>query len=103
RLDGSCDSALAPSGRSYLQELTDAAVPVHGVGKIADLFAGVGITRSHPGADNAQALASVASVLGELSRGLVFANLIETDQVYGHRKDAEGFARALRAVDASVG
>jgi phosphopentomutase len=103
RTDGRRDYALAPSGRSYLQELADAAMPVHGVGKIADLFAGVGITRSHAAADNARALASVASVLAELSHGLVFANLIETDQVYGHRKDARGFASALRAVDASVG
>jgi len=63
----------------------------------------VGVSHTHPGADNAQALASVASVLADLREGLVFANLIETDQVYGHRKDADGFARALRAIDESVG
>jgi phosphopentomutase len=103
RTDGRRDYALAPSGRSYLEELADAGVPVHGVGKITDLFAGVGITCSHPGSDNARALASVTSVLAQLSHGLVFANLIDTDQVYGHRKDAEGFAGALRAVDVSVG
>src|SRR5271166_3384570 len=87
RTAGRRDFALRPPGRSYLQELQSAGVEVHAVGKIGDLFAGVGITRSHPGASNEQALASVEELLGELAGGLVFANLIETDQVYGHRKD----------------
>jgi phosphopentomutase len=99
RLDGRRDFALAPPSRSYLQELQDAGVPVHGVGKIDDLFAGVGVTCSHPGASNAQALASVDSLLAEISSGLIFVNLIETDQVYGHRKDVRGFARALSDID----
>ena len=99
RTAGRRDYALAPTGRSYLQELRDAGVPVHGVGKIADLFAGIGVQHSHPGSDNAQALASAARLLGELDAGLVFVNLIETDQVFGHRKDAAGFARALGEID----
>ncbi len=57
RTDGRRDFALAPSGRSYLQELQDAGVEVHGVGKIDDLFAGVGVDVAHPGATNARALA----------------------------------------------
>ena len=100
RTDGRRDFALAPPARSYLQELEAAGVEVHGVGKIGDLFAAVGVTRSHPGATNERALDSVAELLGELERGLVFVNLIETDQLYGHRKDAHGFERALRAIDA---
>jgi len=100
RTDGRRDLALMPPSRSYLQELDDAGVEVHGVGKIHDLFAGVGVTRSHPGATNAGALANVDAVLDRIDRGLVFANLIETDQTYGHRKDVEGFARALRELDA---
>jgi phosphopentomutase len=99
RTDGRRDFTLRPPRRSYLQELQSAGVEVHGVGKISDLFAGVGITRSHPGATNARALDSARSVLSELERGLVFVNLIETDQAYGHRKDVQGFARALREVD----
>jgi phosphopentomutase len=102
RTDGRRDFALEPPARSYLQELQGAGVEVHGVGKIGDLFAGVGISRSHPGASNAQALASVAGLLEELDEGLVFANLIETDQLYGHRKDLEGFAGALIAFDAAL-
>ncbi|HTA35724.1 MAG TPA: phosphopentomutase, partial [Solirubrobacteraceae bacterium] len=102
RTDGRRDFALAPPSRSYLQELVDAGVEVHGVGKIDDLFAGVGVTHSHPGSTNERALASVERLMGELQRGLVFVNLIETDQVYGHRKDVDGFAAALRQLDAHV-
>jgi phosphopentomutase len=102
RTQGRRDFALRPPGRSYLEELENAGVEVHGVGKIRDLFAGVGVTQSHPGATNAQALASVDAVLGELERGLVFVNLIETDQVYGHRKDVHGFDRALREIDSDL-
>jgi phosphopentomutase len=103
RTPGRRDFALRPSGRSYLEELQDAGVPVQGVGKIGDLFAGVGVSRSHPGATNAEALASLEGLLDRDEAGLVFVNLIETDQIYGHRKDAAGFARALGEIDAALG
>jgi phosphopentomutase len=103
RTDGRRDYALTPPARSYLQELEDAGVEVHGVGKIGDLFAGVGVSVSHPGATNARALHALDQLVGELRHGLVFVNLIETDQVFGHRKDARGFARALGEIDACIG
>ncbi|MGA8365415.1 MAG: phosphopentomutase [Solirubrobacteraceae bacterium] len=103
RTEGRRDFALAPPSGGYLQELVDVGVPTHGVGKISDLFAGVGIGRSHPGATNARALRSARELLEGLDRGLAFVNLIETDQVYGHRKDALGFYEALRAIDAELG
>lgn len=103
RTDGRRDFALAPQQRSYLQELQAVGVPVHAVGKVSDLFAGIGIDQSHPGATNSAAIVSITALLGALGSGLVFANLIETDQVYGHRKDVVGFHRALRAIDAAVG
>ena len=96
------DFALAPPARSYLQELQDAGVAVHAVGKVDDVFAHVGIDAAHPGHDNATALASLNGLVGELDSGLVFANLVDTDQVYGHRKDTAGFAGALARVDAAV-
>jgi phosphopentomutase len=102
RTPGRRDYALAPPSRSYLEEIADAGVPVHGVGKIADLFAGVGVGSSHPGASNAEALESVVRLQAELGSGLVFANLIETDQVFGHRKDVAGFVAALGEVDRRV-
>jgi phosphopentomutase len=103
RTAGRRDFALAPPGRTYLQELADAGVAVHGVGKIDDLFAGVGVAHSHPGSTNVQALASVERLLATLDQGLVFVNLIETDQRYGHRKDVAGFAAALAELDDHVG
>jgi phosphopentomutase len=99
RTEGRRDFALEPPGRTYLQELAEDRVEVHGVGKTNDLFAGVGVAHSHAGASNAAALASVDALLAQLDRGFVFVNLIETDQIYGHRKDVEGFAGALRQLD----
>jgi phosphopentomutase len=102
RTDGRRDFSLPPVGRSYLDELKAAGVPVHTVGKVGELFAGVGIDVQHPGATNARAVAETAELLDSLEQGLVFTNLVETDQMYGHRHDADGFHRALREIDASV-
>ncbi|MFN8176239.1 MAG: phosphopentomutase [Solirubrobacteraceae bacterium] len=103
RTDGRRDLALPPPGRSHLDELRDAGVPVHAVGKVSQLFPGAGIDVAHPGATNARALAEIGELIAGLDRGLVFANLVETDQVYGHRKDLAGFARALAEIDAALG
>jgi phosphopentomutase len=103
RTEGRHDFSVAPPGRTYLKELQDAGVPVHAVGKVDDLFAGEGIDHAHPGATNARALEETTRLVDGLEHGLVFANLVETDQVYGHRKDVEGFHRALRQIDAVVG
>jgi phosphopentomutase len=103
RTEGRRDFSLTPPSRSYLQELQAAGLPVHAVGKVRDLFAGVGIDVAHPGASNERALAETTALLRDLEAGLVFTNLVETDQRYGHRKDVEGFHGALRRIDAEVG
>ncbi len=102
RREGRRDFALPPPSRSYLEELQDAGVPVHGVGKIRDLFAGVGVDVKHPGATNAEGIAATTALLRDLPGGLIFVNLVETDQVYGHRHDVPGFAGALREIDDAV-
>ena len=102
RREGRRDYAAPPPGHSYLEELQDAGLPVHAVGKIRDLFAGVGITEKHEGATNAKGIVSVTRLLEGLGEGLIFVNLVETDQVYGHRHDVEGFHGALREIDAAV-
>jgi phosphopentomutase len=102
RTAGRKDFSLAPPARSYLEELHDAGVPVHAVGKVYDLFTGRGIDSGHPGSSNEMALASTSKLIDELDSGLVFTNLIETDQRYGHRGDMEGFHGALREIDAAV-
>jgi phosphopentomutase len=99
RTAGRRDYSLAPPSRSYLQELQDAGVAVHTVGKVGQLFAGVGIDVQHPGPTNSRALAQTAELLRALDHGFVFTNLVETDQVYGHRHDVSGFHRALRQID----
>jgi phosphopentomutase len=96
------DLAVEPPGRSYLEEVQDAGVPVHSVGKVVSVFTGIGIDQSHPGATNAEAIASVDALIDSLDEGLVFANFVETDQMYGHRGDIEGFHEALRVIDRAV-
>lgn len=96
------DFALTPPGRSYLQEIQAARLPVHSVGKVRDVFDGCGIDESHPGPTNRTAIASTTRLMETLDEGLVFTNLVETDQRYGHRNDAPGFHEALREIDAAV-
>jgi phosphopentomutase len=99
---GRKDLSLLPGGPTALDRLTAAGVPVHGVGKIAQVFAGRGVPHDHRTASNAEGIATVAALLGELEAGLVFANLIDFDQLYGHRNDPAGFAACLREFDAAL-
>jgi phosphopentomutase len=103
RTEGRHDYSVPPPARSYLEELQSAGAEVHGVGKINDLFAGVGIDVHHPAPTNARGIAVTSSLLSELQSGLIFVNLVETDQVYGHRHDVEGFHHALAEIDQAVG
>jgi phosphopentomutase len=102
RTGGRRDYSLEPPRPSYLVELQAAGVPVHGVGKIRDLFAGVGIDRKHAATTNEEGLAVTTELLHELRRGLIFTNLVETDQLHGHRHDVRGFADALGQIDRAV-
>lgn len=102
RTAGRRDLTLPPPGPTYLDELRAADVPVHAVGKVAELFAEDAIDERHPGPTNAAAMAATTALLRDLDRGLVFANLVETDQVYGHRRDTSGFHAALREIDRVV-
>jgi phosphopentomutase len=102
RTDARKDFALEPPTASYLDLLQEGGVPVHSVGKAGQLFVGRGVDEQHPGATNAVALEQTGNLLGSLEHGLVFTNLIETDQVYGHRHDMPGFVGALEEIDAHV-
>lgn len=103
RTTGRHDYSLSPPARSYLDELQAAGVKVHAVGKVRDLFAGVGVDVAYPGATNPEAIASTTNLVRTLESGFVFANFVDTDQVYGHRHNVAGFADALAAIDAAVG
>ncbi len=94
------DFALPPPAPTLLDRLAEAGYDVLGVGKIEDLFARRGLTESvHPG-DNAGAMAAALERLARPFRGLLFVNLVDTDQVYGHRRDPRGYAASLGAFDA---
>jgi phosphopentomutase len=103
RTSGRKDIALPPPARSYMDELRTAGVPVHTVGKIGQVFDGVGVDVQHKGASNAAALAATAELIDSLDGGFVFTNLVETDQVYGHRNDVPGYHGALKRIDAELG
>ena len=102
RTHGRRDFSLDPPARTYLDELCDRGSPVHAVGKVAQVFNGRGVSEPHPAPDNASGIAATERLLAELDTGLVFTNLVDTDQVFGHRKDTAGFHDALREIDAAV-
>jgi len=90
RTDGRRDFSIEPPGPSYLQALQARGIPVHAVGKAGQLFRGIGVDVQHEGATNRTALSRTRELIDSLHSGLVFTNLIETDQLYGHRHDVGG-------------
>ncbi len=97
------DFSLPPPGRTLLDRLSGAGHAVVTVGKVDDLFAGRGVTEAihtHGNREGEDALASLARSTGA---ALVFANLVDFDQQYGHRNDAAGFAGALESFDHALG
>lgn len=95
------DFSVAPPEPTLLDALAAAGVPRTGVGKVDDLFAGRAITSRHT-ADNAEGTAAVLEWLRSDRSGLLFANLVDFDQLYGHRNDAAGFYSALREFDRAL-
>lgn len=96
------DFPLPPPSPTVLQKMVAAGLEVCTVGKIDDIFAHQGITRSKHTSDNASSLAATLEFLSEDFRGLIFTNLIEFDMIYGHRNDPLGYAQALQKVDEAV-
>jgi phosphopentomutase len=76
---------------------------VIGVGKIGDIFAGQGITDSFSTESNAEGMKCIASAWETLEAGLLFANLVDFDMLYGHRRDVSGYARMLEQFDQWLG
>ena len=95
------DYSLAPPGETLLDALAAAGVQRRGVGKVDDLFAGRAIASRHT-ASNAEGMDAIAEWLAGAESGLLLANLVDFDQLYGHRNDAPGFARALAEFDARL-
>jgi phosphopentomutase len=98
RTAGRHDYSLVPP-RTVLNAIAEAGLAVHGVGKISDIFAGSGITRSTPTASNAEGMSVIDALWTEDEDGVIFANLVDFDMIYGHRRDLAGYARALVEFD----
>ena len=94
------DFPVIPPRATLLESLYERGYTVSAVGKISDLFAGRGITCSSSTTNNADGMAKILDALVKLESGLLMANLIDFDMVYGHRNDAVGFGAALEEFDA---
>jgi phosphopentomutase len=94
------DYSLIPPMPTLLDHLVAAGQQVIGVGKISDIFAGRGVSRSLHSEGNVDGLRLTLEALPALERGLLFVNLVDFDMLYGHRNDVPGFARALAELDA---
>jgi phosphopentomutase len=92
------DYSIEPTGETLLDALAAAGIDRAGVGKVDDLFAGRGIRSLHT-RDNAEGIRLISEWLGGDRGGLLFANLVDFDQLYGHRNDVPGFYGALRQFD----
>lgn len=95
------DFSIAPPAETLLDALAAAGIPRRGVGKVDDLFAGRAIVAEHT-RDNAAGLEAIARALREMPSGFLFANLVDFDQLWGHRNDVAGFHDALRAFDRAL-
>lgn len=96
------DFSLPPPEPTLLDRLLAAGQEVIGVGKIDDLFAKQGLTICHHTVENVVGAEKVIELLGGESRGLILANLIEFDMLYGHRNNPQGYARALEIFDSQL-
>jgi len=96
------DFAIPPAGETLLDLLKASGIPVHAIGKIEDLFAGQGVTRSVHTASDDEGMDQVERALADTPRGLIFVNLVDFDTVYGHRNNVEGYALNLERFDARL-
>jgi len=93
------DYAVDPPRPMLLDVLAEKNVPVFGVGKIYDIYNGRGVGKHVTTSNNQDGMAKLNEALARQPNGLIFANLVDFDMLYGHRKDVEGFARSLEELD----
>ena len=95
------DYSIEPPSETLLDALSNAGIPRGGVGKVDDLFAGRSLASRHT-ASNAEGIRGIKDWLSTAEGGFLFANLVDFDQLYGHRNDVAGFYGALREFDAAL-
>ena len=96
------DYSLLPPGTTILDRLHAAGQSVVSVGKISDIFAGRGVTESHPIKSNIDGMEATIEIAKTPGKGLVFTNLVDFDMKFGHRRDVVGYQRALQDFDAQL-
>jgi phosphopentomutase len=99
RTSGRKDFSLEPPQATLLDKVKEQDIPVTGIGKVIDLFAGRGFTHQVFGHGNADVMDKIEMVRQQQNEGLILANLVDFDMIYGHRNDPEGYAGALRYFD----
>ena len=99
RTGGRRDFSLKPTAPTILDVMKDAGYETLGVGKIEDIFAHQGLTQSNHAAGNPACIDAALQYMDREFDGLLFINLVDTDSVYGHRRDVEGYGRALEYFD----
>lgn len=103
RTAGRHDYSLPPSAPTVLDTIKESDKAVIAVGKIHDIFAGQGITRTVRTQNNTDGITKTLALLNEDFEGLCFVNLVDFDMVYGHRRDIDGYAKALTELDTALG
>lgn len=97
------DFSSIPPEPNLLTELQENSVKTYSIGKVVDLFAGIGFTQYRKTKSNAEGISQLLSLMSAgIDRSFVFANLIDTDQIYGHRQDPKGYAECLREIDRAL-
>lgn len=96
------DFSLTPP-RTVLNALEETGIPVTGIGKISDIFAGSGVRESYPTTSNRHGMEVIQKLWEAGNGGLFFANLVDFDMLFGHRRDVGGYARALEEFDLWLG
>ena len=102
RTENRHDYAVPPPRENLLPALADEELDVVCIGKIASIYDSVGVTKDLTAKNNEQSINQTISALNEPSRGLIFSNLVDFDMLYGHRRDTEGFAKALEHFDSRL-
>lgn len=102
RTENRRDFSLVPWRSTILDHLKSAGWMVAGVGKIEDIFAHQGLTHSNHTGNNLAGVDATIEFIKTRQPGLVFANLVDFDAVYGHRNDPQGYARALEVFDQNL-
>ncbi|HEY2494433.1 MAG TPA: phosphopentomutase [Paenibacillus sp.] len=96
------DYALDPFGETVLDHLKNEGHDVISVGKISDIFTGQGINESYPTKSNLDGIETTIKLLKRSFKGMLFANLVDFDSLYGHRRDPKGYAACLEEFDQYV-